>query len=905
MANDSQSRTARRNQLKNKGNGKKKRLPPFKTIFMTLLTIGIVLMLGIGALFAYYIAQAPALDAEKLSDPYASKIYDKDDNLITDVAGEERRTRVEYNDLPPQLVDSVLATEDVRFFDHIGIDPRRMGAALLSNVTNGFGSEGASTITQQVVKRSYLTSDKTLERKVQEQFLAIKLDQEYSKEEILEMYLNKIYYGQGAYGVLEAADTYFGKEDLNELTLAESALLAGMPQRPSAYDPSVNPDLAQQRMNTVLSLMVQHEKITEEEAEEARQVNVEDMLAEQSEDESTPYRAFIDQVEDEVEEKMGADIYNDGLDIYTTIEPDAQEYVEQMLSEDSSIDWPDEDLQTGVAVTDTESGAIRAIGGGRNYVKGNLNFAGDIKRQPGSTFKPITAYGPAIENEKLSTYHQINDEKIEIEQPDGVYSPNNYDNEFRGWVSMREALSKSLNIPAVKMLEETGTDNAEEFVEGLGFEIAGNGNLYLSDAIGGGVLTNPLEMSGAYAAFGNGGTYTEPYTVRKVESTEGGSTDLTPDSSTAMSDSTAYMITSMLETVMTDGTGTGANVSGLTEAGKTGTTNREIEDENGNVESIVPDVWFSGYTTDYSVSIWTGYGDNNKNLSNNTQQIPRQMFKSVMGHISEGKETADFSKPGSVEWVDIEDGSRPPELPSSNTPESQIVSELFHVDNQPTETSEQFEKLDSVEGLSADYNEDTEAIDLSWDHNEDDVTFDITVSTNGESARDLTTTESRSMEISQIQPGSTYEFTVVAVDNSGEAESSDPSTTSVQVPGGEEEAPEEEQEDEIEEETDEETEEGPEQEPEEETGNEEEETPPESDGDNNGGENEDSNDGDAGNDTGDEGGDTETETEEAPPEEDEDGTTEEENSEDASGDDQSYDSAEQEGESEEPSSEEQ
>ncbi|MFC7060419.1 PBP1A family penicillin-binding protein [Halobacillus seohaensis] len=783
MANESQSRTARRKQLKdNKAKGKRK--PVFKKIFMTLLTIGIILMLGVGGLFAYYISQAPPLDEAQLSDPFSSKIYDKDDNLITDVAGEERRTRVNYNDLPPQLVDSVLATEDVRFFDHFGIDFRRIGAAVLANITNGFGSEGASTITQQVVKRSYLTSNKTLERKVQEQFLAIKLDQEFSKESILEMYLNKIYYGQGAYGIVEAAETYYGKDNLNELSLPESALLAGLPQRPSGYDPYRHPDLAQKRMSTVLNLMVQHNKITEEEAEEAKQTKVEDLLVEPSDDDS-PYRAFIDQVNKEINEKMDANIYEDGLNIYTTIDPDAQDYVEEMLSENSSIDWPDETLQTGIAVTDTETGAIRAIGGGRNYIKDHFNFATDIERQPGSTFKPITAYGPAIEHGKLSTYHQINDEAIDI----NGWTPKNYDDRFRGWVSMRHALSRSLNIPAIKTLQDTGIDKAEPFVEGLGFQL--ENDMVLSDAIGGGVLTNPVQMSGAYAAFGNEGVYNEPHTVRKVESSDGQTTDLKPEAQSAMSDYTAYMITSMLQSVMTDGTGTAANVSGIPDAGKTGTTNRPLEDGT----SIVPDVWFSGYTSNYSVSIWTGYSDNNQNLSNISQQIPKQIYKSVMGHISEGEETADFNKPDSVEWIGIESGSRPGKLPSNYTPESQIVSELFHVDNKPTETSEQFEKLNPVQGLTASYNEETEAIDLEWEYGDtDNITFKVSVATDGGQARELTTTNSMGMEVSQIQPGSSYQFTVIAVSNNGDAEESNPATTTVEIPGGEDEEQEEQEE---------------------------------------------------------------------------------------------------------------
>ncbi|WP_173916331.1 PBP1A family penicillin-binding protein [Halobacillus sp. Marseille-Q1614] len=783
MANDSQSRSARRKSLKPSKKTNGKRRVPFKTIFMTLLTIGIVLMLGVGGLFAYYISQAPELDEAQLSDPFSSRIYDMNDELITDVAGDERRTRVNYDDLPPELVDAVLATEDVRFFSHLGIDPRRIGAAVISNITNGFGSEGASTITQQVVKRSYLTSNKTLERKVQEQYLAIKLDQEYSKETILEMYLNKIYYGQGAYGIIEASETYFGKSELKELTLPEMALLAGLPQRPSGYDPYENPDLAQKRMSTVLNLMVQHDKISEEDAEKAKETNVEDLLTEQK-DKERPYKAFIDQVAKEVSKKMdGADIYKDGLEIHTTIDPNAQETVEQALSGEGPIAWPNEKLQSGIAVTDTKTGAIRAIGGGRDYTTGGYNYASDINRQPGSTFKPIAAYGPAIENEKLSTYHQINDEEITIGSGEDAWSPGNYDDRFRGWVSMRDALKDSLNIPAIKTLQEVGPEKAQPFVEGLGFSFE-NSEMYLSDAIGGGVLTNPVQMSGAYAAFGNGGKYNEPFTVRKGETPEGESVDMTPESKSAMSDYTAYMITSMLGTVMEEGTGRAANIPGLPVAGKTGTTNRNLEDGT----SIVPDVWFSGYTTNYSVSIWTGYSENNENLSDSSQQIPRQLFKYVMQDISAGKETSDFTKPDSVQWVDVEEGSRPAELPSDYTPESQIVTELFHVDNQPTETSEQFDKLDPVSGLSANYNEESQAIDLEWDHSEDNVTFEVSVAIDGGDSRELTTTDSRSMEVSQIQPGSTYEFTVVAISKDGDAERSDPSSASATVPGGEEDA---------------------------------------------------------------------------------------------------------------------
>ncbi|MFQ3543014.1 PBP1A family penicillin-binding protein [Halobacillus rhizosphaerae] len=778
MANDSQSRTARRKQMKSSKKGTKK--PKFKKIFMTLLTIALVLVIAIGGLFTYYISTAPKLDESQLSTPYSSKVYDMNDKLITDLAGAERRTKVSYDDLPPVLVDAVTATEDSRFFSHIGIDFRRILAAIWANVTGGFGAEGASTITQQVVKKTFLTDKKTLKRKVQEQYLAIKLDKDYSKERILEMYLNKIYYGSSAYGVAEAAKTYFGVEDLSKLTLPQAALLAGLPQRPSGYDPFQHPDLAKDRMNTVLSLMVQHNKITQEEADKAQKTKIKDMLVKQKKEKDNPYQAFIDEVEKEVKEKMdGADIYKDGLKIYTTLDPKAQETVQQALSSNSTVAWPDDKLQSAIAVTDTQTGAVRAIGGRRNYKKGDYNLATDLKgRQPGSTFKPLTAYGPAIQNEKWSTYHQIKDEPIDI----SGYQPENYNGQYYGWVSARYALSRSLNIPAIKTLNENGLDKAQKFAEGLGIKFS-NDKIMLSDAIGGSSTSvTPMQMSAAYAAFGNEGVYNKPYTVRKVE-TNGETTNFKPKPHSAMNSYTAYMITSMLKTVMSEGTGTRANISGLPVAGKTGTTN--------SGKDITPDSWFDGYTTNYSVSIWTGYPENNTtNLSTESQHIPQFLFKSIMSQISSGKETKDFSKPDTVKWVGVEKGSQPAKLPSKYTPDSQIVTELFHVDNMPSKVSEQFQKLDPVQSLSASYSEESKSINVKWDYGDTSkVSFKVSVSVDGKESRDLTTTKDKSLDVSSVEPGSKYEFTVTAVSDDDSAQSSDPSSTAVETPAAADEKP--------------------------------------------------------------------------------------------------------------------
>ncbi|MFB1049345.1 PBP1A family penicillin-binding protein [Paraliobacillus sp. JSM ZJ581] len=777
MANESQSRTARRQQQQSKQSKKKKR-SLWKKILLTIGVILLIVSISVGALFGYYAITAPDLDSSLLSDPASTKVYDMNKGLYADL-GTEKRTKITYNDIPETLKNAVLATEDVRFFDHSGIDLRRIGGAVIANFTDGFGSEGASTITQQVVKDSFLSTDKTIKRKVQEQWLAIQLDRKYSKEEIFEMYLNKIYYGSGAYGVATAAETYFGKTDLNELTLSESALLAGLPQRPSAYDPMVNPDLAKKRMNTVLKLMVRHEKISEAEAEEAKQVNIEDMLNPSSK-QDVKYQAFIQKVAEEVERKTGANIYTDGLEVYTTLDPKAQDKVEFLLSdaEDNPIKYSDDEIQSGVTVLDTTSGAIRAIGGGRNRENNNgwnYAFQGD-GRQAGSVIKPILDYGPAIEHLNWSTYHQINDDApYALKGTDGK-EVKNWNNQYQGWVSARYALKKSLNVPALKALEEVGLTKAEEFANGIGISL--HEKPIITDGIGGGSSNaTSLEMAGAYSAFGNEGVYNEPYAVTEIVYSDGQTEKFKSEPKAAMSDATAYMITDMLKDVISSGTGTKASIPGLPIAGKTGTTN--IEGGEGS-----PDAWFAGYTTNYSIAVWTGYGNTSKKAIPDTS-ISQRLFKELMSHISEGMDTPDFKKPNSVVEVAIEKGSNPAKLPSKFTPESEIVTELFKKGHEPSKTSEKFDQLDPVSGLEAEYDEETNSISVSWDYDGDqDVNF--IVNAGGDNT---TTTDKTEIEISSVEKGKTYTISVTAVDTSNEGNISEAKSVKVKVP---EEEPEEE-----------------------------------------------------------------------------------------------------------------
>ena len=775
MTNNRQTRMDRHKQKKPKKKITWKKILLY--IAIGFLAIGI----GIASLFTYYIATAPKLDIDKLEDTFSSRVYDKDGNLITDL-GSEQRTKITYDDLPEVLVDAVLAAEDVRFFSHIGIDFRRIGGAILANIKRGFGAEGASTITQQVVEKSFFTADKKLKRKVQEQWLSLKLEREYSKEEILEIYLNKIFYGSGAYGVAKASEIYFGKTDLHDLTLVEAAILAGLPQRPSAYNPYENPDLTEGRLNTVLKLMVRHGKITEEEAEEAKKVEITSLLAGKK-TKTTPYESFIQQVRKEINEKLeDTDLYSDGLEVYTTLDPKAQEYVEFLLTDgdQNPINYVTEDLQAGLTVLDTETGAILAIGGGRNRENmDGFNFAIQGKRQPGSTFKPLLVHGPAIEYNKISTYHQLNDDAPY--DVTGSKPIRNVDKQYRGWVTARQALSSSINVPTVKLFQEIGSENnfsnSKEFAEKLGIEFATD-PINIREAIGGHETNvTPLQLAGAYRPFGNGGIYNEPFAVTKIEYPDGKVVDLTPQPEAVMSDYTAYMVTDMLKDVLTHGTGRNyANIPNLPVAGKTGTTN--LDDNLGGGAN---NSWFVGYTTNYTISVWVGYEKSNKALIDGQFSIAQTLFKHTMTEISKNVETADFVKPNSVVEVAIEKGTNPPKLPSKYTPKGNIITELFIKGYEPTETSERFDQLDPVKNLKAAFDHDEEKIIVTWDYDEE-ATFEISAKVNEGTKKVLSTTKDTTFEITNVEFGSTYEIEVVAIDVDDNSKKSDPKSTIIKTP---------------------------------------------------------------------------------------------------------------------------
>ncbi|MCM3586538.1 PBP1A family penicillin-binding protein [Mesobacillus maritimus] len=785
MADKPQTREERRKQLaekKKKPTQKKSSKGMFKKIFLGLVIIGIIgLLAGVGT-FAYMVSDAPKLDETMLKDPISSEIYDMNNELIR-VVGSENRDYIEYEDIPDIVENAVIATEDVRFYKHNGLDPIRLVGAVIANVTDGFGSEGASTITQQVVKNYFLSFDKTIDRKAEEAWLSFQLEQKYTKEEIFEMYFNKIFMSENSHGIGTAAKIYFGKE-LKDIELHEAALLAGIPQSPNNYNPFTNPERAEKRRNIVLSLMHQHGFITAEEMKEAQDIPVTSTLVPEEEREKRkekPYDAFVDRVIDEVEAQGDFDVFSDGLKIYTTLDPNAQTNVENALNTNEIVEFPNDEMQSGIVLLDTQTGEIRAIGGGRNREgERGWNYATDMKRQVGSTIKPILDYAPAIDYLNWGTYHMLEDKPYQYSNGEPI---SNWNNQYYGPMTMRSALAQSRNIPALQALQEVGLERARDFAENLGLGDSLPEQLTESAALGSYDLS-PLEMAGAYAAFGNNGYYTDPHAVRKIVLRDNTEIDLSPESEVAMKDYTAYMITDMLKTAVQSGTGTEAAISNLQVAGKTGTTNyTDDQMRDWNIpDGAVPDSWFVGYTSRYTAAIWTGYEKRSKPLlaDGYQQKIPQKLFKGIVSEISKNIDTPDFTQPDSVVQVAIEKGTMPAKLASDFTPKDQIIYELAVKGSSPTETSKRFEKLKAPSKLSANYDETANEIVLSWDYDKDkNVSFDVSASIDGGSDQLLKTTSDTALKVSSPDPGRTYAFKVVAI--IGEKRS-DAVTASVKIP---------------------------------------------------------------------------------------------------------------------------
>ncbi|HGF7418540.1 TPA: PBP1A family penicillin-binding protein [Enterococcus faecium] len=670
MANE-QTRSSRRQKQptpkksvkKNSGKGSGKSSGTHKKglfikILLGILSFFCILFLAGVGLFWYYAKDAPELTDKKLDATVSSKLYTQDGELFEDL-GAEKREKISANELPKTLEDAIVSVEDRRFYKHIGVDPIRIIGSALSNFTSG-GLQGGSTLTQQLIKLSFFSTsaeDQTLKRKAQEAWMAVRLEQKKSKQEILTYYVNKVYMSNGLYGMETASEMYFGKK-LSELSLPQTALLAGMPQAPSAYDPYVYPDQAKKRRDTVLYTMLQNEKISQTEYDQAVNVPVTDGLQEltQSDDNTKIVDNYVKEVINEVQEKTDKNVYTDGLEIYTNLDLDAQKKLYDIVNTDQYVSYPDDEMQVASTLIDTNTGKVKAQIGGRHIAEdvtlGN-NLAVNTSRDFGSTMKPVTDYGPAFEYLKYSTGKTITDAPYNYE---GTSIPvGNWDNQYMGTITLRQALYLSRNVPAVKLFNEVGSDKVASFLKNLGIEYS---TIHQSNAISSNTEeqdgtkygASSLKMAAAYAAFANGGTYYKPQYVNKIVFQDGTEETYEPDGKTAMSPETAYMITDILKDTITEGTGTNAQIAGLYQAGKTGTSNYTDDEyaKLGISSGVYPDILFAGYTPNYSISVWTGYNKKMTPVTSESSHVASDVYRELMQYVSANVTNTDWEMPSGL-----------------------------------------------------------------------------------------------------------------------------------------------------------------------------------------------------------------------------------------------------------------
>ncbi|HEX1390949.1 TPA: PBP1A family penicillin-binding protein [Streptococcus pneumoniae] len=621
--------------------------------FLSLVIAAIVLG---GGVFFYYVSKAPSLSESKLVATTSSKIYDNKNQLIADL-GSERRVNAQANDIPTDLVKAIVSIEDHRFFDHRGIDTIRILGAFLRNLQSN-SLQGGSTLTQQLIKLTYFstsTSDQTISRKAQEAWLAIQLEQKATKQEILTYYINKVYMSNGNYGMQTAAQNYYGK-DLNNLSLPQLALLAGMPQAPNQYDPYSHPEAAQDRRNLVLSEMKNQGYISAEQYEKAVNTPITDGL--QSLKSASNYPAYMDnylkEVINQVEEETGYNLLTTGMDVYTNVDQEAQKHLWDIYNTDEYVAYPDDELQVASTIVDVSNGKVIAQLGARHQssnVSFGINQAVETNRDWGSTMKPITDYAPALEYGVYdSTATIVHDEPYNYP---GTNTPvYNWDRGYFGNITLQYALQQSRNVPAVETLNKVGLNRAKTFLNGLGIDYP---SIHYSNAISSNTTESDKKygassekMAAAYAAFANGGTYYKPMYIHKVVFSDGSEKEFSNVGTRAMKETTAYMMTDMMKTVLSYGTGRNAYLSWLPQAGKTGTSNytdEEIENHIKTSQFVAPDELFAGYTRKYSMAVWTGYSNRLTPLVGNGLTVAAKVYRSMMTYLSEGSNPEDWNIP--------------------------------------------------------------------------------------------------------------------------------------------------------------------------------------------------------------------------------------------------------------------
>ena len=627
-----------------------------KKIILSIVGVVVLLFVAGAALFFYYASSAPKISQSELASQNGTTIYDSQNRVISRL-GLQKREYAKDSQVPATLKHAVVSIEDRRFYKHHGVDPIRIVGAATANIFGrSDGMQGGSTLTQQLVKLSVFStaaSDRTFKRKAQEAWLAINVERHFSKNQILDFYINKVYMGNGVYGMQTAAQYYYGK-DLNQLSLSQLALLAGMPQSPTYYNPlSTNTQAATRRRNEVLNAMARSKYITQAQADKAAQESITADLDSSHGNTSNGDVNVDEKVIDPYIKEVLADLqskgynpYNDGLQVHTNIDLAAQKHL--YTAANDTVPFQSNQMQAGVAVTDPHNGQVVAMLGGRhtgNVVYG-LNRAVQTNRSSGSTAKPLMDYGPAIEYLQWPTFKAVQDTKFYY--PGTSIALHDFDNKYKGTMTMRAALVQSRNVPAIRTLQDVGIKRATTFLNGLG--ISQKKPYTLQNGIG--LYISPLQVSAAYAAFANGGTYYEPYYISSITTQDGNVKRFSSKGHQAMNKATAYMMTDMLKGVFTDSQGSGreANISGVNQAGKTGTTNYP-----GGNQSGVMDSWMAGYTKNYSIAVWTGYDrpQSASPISDTYTNSAQWLYKDEMQYLDSRNHASNWKMPDTVEAVRV------------------------------------------------------------------------------------------------------------------------------------------------------------------------------------------------------------------------------------------------------------
>ena len=683
-----------------------------------------------------------------------SIIYDGQSDVVTRLHGVQDRTWVSVSELQPSTVYAFISAEDARFFEHEGVDVIRIAGAIVADIKAGSYVQGASTISQQLIKLSHLTSEKTISRKAEEAALAYEMERQYSKEDILEMYLNYVYFGGGYYGIEAAAEGYFGVH-ASDLTLDQSAMLAGILKSPSGYAPHINYAASINRRNNILRLMRDYGYITDDEKKQASAKRP--TILHDKKEEYSGY--YTDAVTKSAAALMGItvdELIRGGYSIYSAMDSDIQHYCEEMFKNGEL--FPAEDSEAAIVVLEPSTGMVVAMVGGRSYTGGiSFNRATDIRRQPGSVIKPVIAYAPAFEYLNYTAADMILDEETTFAD----YTPSNYGNKYYGWVTVREAVTKSLNVPAVKTLSAVGVGRAKDFAKRCGIEFDDKDDS-LALALGGFTYgVSPLQIAGAYSCFASGGIYNTPTLIKKITDRNGLTVyEYRQDSRRVMSEANAYILTSMLKSVVTEGTGHRLNTLDIPIAGKTGTVGLA----NGN-----RDAWMAGYTPEYTAVVWQGYDSDRLGLlpsSATGGTYPALMLYELFNHIYPDGRSGDFEKPESVKQYSIDAKTLKKQhkavLANAMTPQSSRVTEYFTEETAPKDVSGYWAVPGSAQNLLAMREEG--GVMVSFDCPDDFGMYTLWRSEAGKAEKPLMTWNGREGHIEYIdaavKPGKGYRYRV-------------------------------------------------------------------------------------------------------------------------------------------------